>query len=161
MRLGEILTLTWGQVDKKNRVFRLRAAQTKDNEDRLVPITDPLMEELDSIPTGLPHICVFLYNGKPITHQVQRSFDRARQKAGLSDFRFHDLRHSYVTRLRRGGLKKEVIKKITGHSTDVMFYRYRAVEEEDVLQAIDVSRKIDAEAEAETRDTDAEDGGEK
>lgn len=161
MRLGEILSLTWGQVDKKNQLFRLRAAQTKDNEDRLVPITDPLEQVLVSIPTGLPNINVFLYNGKPITHQVQRSFDRARQKAGLADVRFHDLRHCYVTRMRRGGLDKETIMKITGHATDAMFYHYRAIEKPDVLRAIEVSRKTDAEADAEVQEPDDKDQGEK
>lgn len=140
MRQGEIFSIKWGQVDLKNRFIQLDADQTKSSKARLIPISDPLMEVLNSIPRGLPKVNVFLYKGKPIRHQVRRSFDRAKKEAEITDFRFHDFRHCFVTRMRRLGVDQEVIMAITGHATDIMFRRYRSVSKDDLTRSMMLAR---------------------
>ena len=51
-------------------------------------------------------------------------------------FIFHDLRHSFVTRLRKAGVQEGVIMQITGHSTREMFDRYNTIDMEDMKKTI-------------------------
>ena len=69
--------------------------------------------------TGL----VFTYKGKAI-QRVKRSFDRAREMAGLADVRFHDLRHTFASRLVQGGVPLYDVMHLTGHKSLEMVQRY-------------------------------------
>jgi integrase len=59
MRHGEILGLTWGQVDLKEGFIKLRPEDTKTNEGRLVPLNRELMTMFKQMPRGLPGMRVF------------------------------------------------------------------------------------------------------
>lgn len=65
MRRAEILGLTWDKVDLQDRLIRLEAKDTKDNEPRNIPILDELYDILRSIPKGIHDNHVFQHNGKP------------------------------------------------------------------------------------------------
>ena len=58
----------------------------------------------------------------------------AKVKGGIT---FHDLRHTYVTYMRKAGVPESVIMKITGHSTREMFDRYNTVDADDAKDAIE------------------------
>jgi len=73
MRQGEILTLTWGQVDLKEGFIKLRPENTKTNDGRLVPLNGELMEMFRAMPHGLPGVPVFTYKGKSISC-IKKSF---------------------------------------------------------------------------------------
>lgn len=62
---------------------------------------------------------VFTYKGKPFL-RVCQSFRTALKDAGLTDFRFHDLRHCASTNLRRAGVDTATAMKIVGHKSDKM-----------------------------------------
>ncbi len=65
---------------------------------------------------------------------TKRSFDTAKEKAGIEDFRFHDLRHTFVTRMLNAGVSGRVVNAITGHKTDSMMRRYDSGPGEDILR---------------------------
>jgi integrase len=69
------------------------------------------------------------------TGSTKRSFDTARTKAGIKDFRFHDIRHTYVTRKRNEGVPDRTIMAITGHRTMAVFMRYDSGPGIDQLKA--------------------------
>ncbi|AEB08429.1 integrase family protein [Desulfobacca acetoxidans DSM 11109] len=139
MRQGEILSLTWGQIDLKEGFITLRPEDTKTNEARLIPLNSELMDLFKGIPRGLPQLRVFLKNGNPIT-SIRESFQSACRKANITDFTFHDLRHTFTTNMRRAGIHDSVIMAITGHKTTAMFLRYNTVGR-DELRAL-VREKI-------------------
>ena len=147
MRLGEILGLTWDKVDLEGRFIRLEPEDTKDDEPRLVPIMDKLYNELVTLPNRLSGIGednhVFQYMGKPL-NSIDTGLKRACERAGIlygrkikGGFTFHDLRHTFNTNMRKAGVDKSVIMKITGHSSEEMFNRYNTVDAEDARQAVD------------------------
>ena len=133
MRLGEILSLRWEQVDLEKGFITLQAGQTKTGEGRKVPISPRLHNVLSSL--GHAGEYVFTYQGKRVK-RIRRSFKRACKRAGIRDFRFHDFRHTFVTRMRRKGVPDRVIMNITGHKTLVMLNRYDRIDEQDLLQAV-------------------------
>jgi integrase len=64
-----------------------------------------------------------------------QGFTDAVKRAGIKDFRFHDLRHCAITNMRRAGLDPFTIMKATGHKTLKMVERYNTVEREDGEEA--------------------------
>ena len=55
---------------------------------------------------------------------VRDGFQRARDKAGIKDFKFHDLRHTFATRLVQNGVDLYKVKELLGHKTIAMTTRY-------------------------------------
>jgi integrase len=68
---------------------------------------------------------------------VRVLFGRAVKNAGLDDFRFHDLRHTTATRLRRAGAGLDVVADVLGHSSLVMARRYAHLGSADLRAAMD------------------------
>jgi integrase len=81
------------------------------------------------------HNHVFDRNGKPI-RSIRTAFENAAKKIGLPNFRFHDLRHTFVTNMRRAGNHESIIMSMTGHKTRAMFDRYNTIEQTDAKEAL-------------------------
>ncbi len=135
-RLGEILRLTWDRVDTKRGFITLRAVDTKTKKPRQVPMTPEVRTALQALAKvrQLTTKHVFTFQGKPVG-EIKTAFNTAKQEAGISDLRFHDLRHCAATNLRRAGVSTEVAMAIVGHKSDRCWRRYNAVQERDLLQA--------------------------
>lgn len=142
MRMGEITSLTWGQVSLKERRIELEPDQTKDKEKRFVPIPDMLFKTLAEIPRALHDDHVFLYKGKPLK-SIRASLKKACETVGVPYGRNtkggitpHDLRHTFNTYMRKAGAHDTITMDITGHSTREMFDRYNTVDEEEKTEAV-------------------------
>ncbi len=136
MRAGEIFNLTWDKVDLKEKAIKLVAADTKTSEPRVIFLNEEVLEILMEAGRvrGLGHNRVFTYKGQPIA-SIKTCFRLACQKAGLINFRFHDLRHTFNTNMRKAGVDQSVIMKMTGHKTAAMFHRYNTVDMQDAQEA--------------------------
>jgi integrase len=131
MRQGEILNLTWGQIDLKGGFINLAPGDCKTNEGRLVPLTRELVEMLKAMPRGLPAVKVFTYEGRQIG-VIKTAFKAACKRAGIEDFCFHDLRHSAINNWRLQGHDYFRIMAATGHKTMTVFKRYNTVSREEL-----------------------------
>ena len=138
MRKGEILNLRWDRVDLKGGFIRLRPEDTKTREGRLIPLS--LSVELEEIfrdlakTRALHDPRVFLRDGKPIL-DVDGAFAAACREAKITNFRFHDFRHTAITNMRRAGIDQLTIMKLSGHKTMVCFTRYNSFREPDLKAA--------------------------
>jgi integrase len=107
-RPGEILTLRWKDVDLLRREIRIRGANAKDREDRMVPITARLAAILEirrNDAGGQPHGPEAFVFGDGLgrsRRSLRDSWERTRMIVGLRDFHLADLRHESVGRGRRG-----------------------------------------------------------
>jgi integrase len=135
-RLGEIVNLTWDRVDIQRGFINLRSLDTKTKEPRAVPMTPQVRQLFISLSKvrSLAHKQVFLYKGRPI-RRITRSFNTAKRKAGVEDFRFHDLRHCAATNLRRAGVDTVTAMRMVGHKSEKMHKRYNSVSEIDLTVA--------------------------
>jgi integrase len=131
MRQGEILNLTWGQVDLKEELIKLAPEHCKSNEGRDVPLKRELVEMLKAMPRGLPAVKVFTYAGRQIG-AIKRGFTTACKRAGIEDFTFHDLRHTAINNWRLRGHDYFRIMAATGHKTMSVFKRYNTVSKEEL-----------------------------
>jgi integrase len=137
MRSGEILNLTWDRVNLKEGYLDLTADDTKTSEPRRIYLNETLLEIFSNAGKirRIKHQNVFTYRGNPITC-IRHSFQDACKKAGIKDFHFHDLRHTFNTNMRKAGVDRSVIMKITGHKTMAMFERYNTVDSDDARCAM-------------------------
>ena len=125
-RQGEILAFTWNQVDL-NRKAILFWDQKNSGRDT-VPLNEKAVEVLRKIwkVRSLSSDHVFLSsNGTPfISRNVIRSFSLALEKAGIPEFRFHDLRHTFATRLVHAGVDLYTVQRLGRWRSMSMVMRY-------------------------------------
>ena len=121
-RRGEILSLRWDDVDRTAGDLRLRDAKAGP---RMVPLTKPVLRILDAIPRLPENAWVIAGQrpGKRLTglHHYWRP---VRERAGLSDVRLHDLRHSFASRALALGESLYTIGKLLGHTSVATSARY-------------------------------------
>jgi integrase len=147
MRKGEILNLSWDRIDLKKRIISLEPEDTKENRAKKIRIAKPLKDILEKLPVLLHGSKgkkpLFLYKGKQIS-DIREGLKRASRDAKIpygrnakDGFTLHDLRHGFATYMRKAGIARNVIMVIMGHSANDMNYRYDAVDETDLINAID------------------------
>jgi integrase len=143
MRKSEIAELTLSQVDLVKRVVRL--PDTKNNDFRTVPLnkraTDAMQAAVDN--PLRPKGCQYIFFGEPGKDGKRRPYTFSkvwttlRERLGMSDFRFHDLRHEAVSRLVESGLSDQEVSTISGHKSMQMLKRYTHLRAEDLVEKLD------------------------
>jgi integrase len=125
LRKGELFSLKWNDIDLHNKLLTVK--NTKNYEDRVVPLNDIALNVLCRIPRQLRSEYVFTTpsteQGSQIT-DIKKSFKTALQKAGIKDFRFHDLRHTFASHLVMAGVDLTTVKELLGHKDIKMTLRY-------------------------------------
>jgi len=113
MRRGEITSQRWEDVDFSRKLLFVTRSKTPEGESREIPLTARLFDLLNGQrqPEGL----VFLYQGEPV-RIIKRSWKTALKNASVRHLRFHDLRHTFNTRLMEAGVMQEVRMALMGHS---------------------------------------------
>lgn len=142
MRRGEIISLKWDQV--RNGFIYLN--KTKTNEARQIPVSDALEGVFREIRTRqhLTSEHVFTFRGEAIQDNFKKAFNAAVKRAGLADFHFHDLRHTFASQvLLNGGTLKDV-QELLGHKTMTMTLRYSHLTQEHKRQAVNLLGKLSA-----------------
>ena len=136
MRKGEILGLKWERVDLRHGFIFLE--NTKNGERREIPINTTLRTTLEAIPHGPESEYVFTdRNGNPFK-DIRRSFKTALKRAGIQDFKFHDLRHCFASHLVMAGVDLTTVKELLGHKTLTMTLRYSHLSPGHKKKAVEV-----------------------
>ena len=139
MRRGELMGLTWANVDLSNRKAYLH--QTKNGEPRQVPLTRKAMAVLESLPKDSER--VFPMGMSALRSQFERLKRHLEQgwygfgANPFSDLRFHDFRHEALSRLSDAGLNVIELSHISGHKTLAMLKRYTHPSHEAIFFKLD------------------------
>lgn len=143
MRHGELLKLRWSDVNLDAREILIRAMNTKTARARVVAMTPRLHAELKTLKATAPPDPEGLVFG--VTDSVKRSFAAACKVAGIDGFRFHDCRHTAITRMVQAGLPPMEVMKISGHTQMTTFARYVNPNSHSVRRAADALAAFNAE----------------
>jgi len=124
MRLSEILSLTWEQVhiDKVIEPY-IEISQTKNNKKRFVPLDDDMVDLFQSMRKNHSQHVFLGTRGEPLK-SVRKPFDKALKRADISDFKFHDLGHTFASHYVMNGGDPLALKEILCHSNLRMVERY-------------------------------------
>lgn len=126
-RRGEILALTWRDVDLERKVVKVSGKTGS----RTIPLSPACVSMLRSLPRSLEgHVF-------PVTIEtLKQAYARAVARAGIQDFTFHDLRHDALTRLAKLGLNILELRSVSGHTTANMLQRYVSIDAGDLAQKL-------------------------
>ncbi|MFQ5956945.1 MAG: tyrosine-type recombinase/integrase [Candidatus Brocadiales bacterium] len=136
MRLGEILNLKWEQVDLKHGFILLDV--TKSGGRREIPINATLRATLDTLPRGPESLYLFANKDGNPYQRVKRSFVTACKRAGIRDFTFHDLRHTFASQMVMAGVDIRTVQELLGHKTLTMTVRYSHLAPSHKVRAISI-----------------------
>lgn len=139
-RRGELFQLEWRDVDLEGRLITLRSVTTKTARSRTVAMTERLNEELSRLweqSDQKPKTRVF-----GIRDNIKNSFRTACKKAGIEGLRFHDLRHTFVSRLIGAGVAHAEAMKVSGHATLSMLSRYLNTNIETARRAAEALNRL-------------------
>lgn len=121
MRQGELLSLRWENIDLKNRYALLpNAKKIKNEEPRAVPLSTRAIAVFTGLPCSIDGV-VFKVDRMTLYH----AFVAACNRAGVTDYTWHDLRHEALSRLaERGDFSVLELAAVSGHKTLQMLKKY-------------------------------------
>lgn len=131
MRRSEILGLRWPYIDLDDG--RLILPQTKNGDNRVVYLNRLAQTVLRALPISNPTGKLFADLGP---EQVSVTFGQACRKAGVADFRFHDLRHTAASWLRMAGADTHTVPELLGHKDLRIAARYHHLSPTFLAEAV-------------------------
>lgn len=154
LRRADVVHLRRSQVDLALK--RLVIERTKSNKPLVVPLNADAVrvvrealsdagETSDYVFLSTREVPRIAPDGETTYERVPYTLDgfstmwqRARRAAGVKNFRFHDLRHTFASRVRRGGAGLDVIARLLGHATIAMSARYTHLDDAALADAVNV-----------------------
>jgi len=135
LRKREILRLKWRDIDLVKK--KITVTITKTNEIRTVPMNESLYQELKKMSQDQESEYIFC-NKKGVPYgNVRKSFDRALKIAGIDNFRFHDLRHTFASQLVINGCDIRTVQQLMGHKDIKMTMRYSHLSKSHLQEAVE------------------------
>ena len=153
MRRGEIFGLEWKNIDFGCNTIHLY--ETKNGKERTVPMNREVKEILMKLHKNSQSSYVFAHKDGSQIRGVRKSFFTALVKSGISNFRFHDLRHCFCSNLVMRGIDLNTVRELAGHKSIQMTLRYSHLSPDHKQRAVDMlSNQMDSVSEQKVHPSD-------
>lgn len=119
-RRGEVTGMRWSEIDFEGRVWTIPAARSKNGQAHDVPLSEPVIEILQSAPRFLGSDYVLTTTGDTPISGFGRAKDRLDEAMGATDWRTHDLRRTTASGMARLGIPPHVVEKVLNHRTGII-----------------------------------------
>jgi integrase len=140
LRQANVKGLEWAFVDIERKHAWIPGSKHKYGRPHAVPLNEMalnvLRKQIGKHPTR-----VFTFGGEPIMQVNTKAWTKALGRAGIENFRWHDLRHTFATWHRQAGTPTHELQRLGGWKTGSMVERYAHVAPE-ALQ--DAANRLDA-----------------
>jgi integrase len=142
MRLEELLSLKWEQI----RHGHIYLTETKYSKPRQIPINGRLTEVFREVRRGnqLKFPYVFCDSRGRRYKEIRKAFHGACRRAGIEDFKFHDLRHTFASHLVMNGVGIKAVQELLGHADIKMTMRYAHLSQEHLKEAVSLLDNLGA-----------------
>jgi len=136
MRKGEILGLKWDQV----RDGFIYLKETKSGKSRQIPLDDRAAQVLRDLQVKNKWKSPYVFVGPDgqRLQDVKKAFAGACRRAGIEDFRFHDLRHTFASHLVMKGANLKAVQRLLGHSDSKMTDRYSHLSPDHLKESVNL-----------------------
>ena len=135
LRRGELWNLAWGDVDLKRGMLTVHGKGAKSGQTRHIPLNAAARDALKTHKgkvTPLPAVPIF---GR---HELKTSFSGVLKAAKIDNFRFHDLRHTFASRLVMAGVPLNTVRELMGHASLEMTLVYAHLAPDNLRAAVAV-----------------------
>jgi len=144
MRKGEIRYLKWENINLKQGVISLK--NTKNGSPRTVPIVEPALSMLKAHSKIRRIKTDWVFNGRDsektgMPFNINKPWVNLRDSLEITNFRFHDLRHTCASFLAKNKVNTRLIAEILGHKTLAMAMRYSHLNVEDQRESLEIMTK--------------------
>ena len=140
LRRGELLRLTWGDVDTVKRTLTVRGSGAKSGQTRHVPLNSEAVKTLDSHRAADADSLAYVFSSGTSTERikyVRKGWTAVLKNARVQGFRFHDLRHTFASKLVMAGVDLNTVRELLGHGNLVMTLRYAHLAPEHKAAAVE------------------------
>lgn len=134
LRQANVAKLEWVEVSLERRHAWIPASKFKNGKPHAVPLNDVALSVLVA-QMGKHPTYVFTFRGKPVTNVSTKAWWAALDRAGIDNFRWHDLRHTFATWHRQAGTPTHELQRLGGWKTLSMVERYAHIAPEGLQQA--------------------------
>ena len=132
LRQRNITHLEWNQIDMQRKVAWIHPDQAKAKKAIGIPLNSEALNIIRE-QIGTHEQFVFVYNGQPVKQVNTKSWRKALKKAGITDFRWHDLRHTWASWHVQAGTPLNVLQELGGWECIEMVRRYAHLSSEHLL----------------------------
>jgi integrase len=127
LRFGELTHMRWSAVDLRSRMLTVDGDNAKTGRTRYVPMPAEIMSIMSRW-RSRHHVALqdFAFPGKhgrPLV-DIKTAWAALLRRARVENFRIHDLRHSYASRLVQRGVNLFLVQQLLGHTSPIMTQRY-------------------------------------
>ena len=139
LRRGEVFSLTWQDVDLPNANLTVVGSGTKSGKTRHIPLNSEAHDVLLGWKKQTDGQKGLVFKGKfgKRFDNVGRSWSSALKAADIQNFRWHDLRHTFASRLVMAGVDLNTVRELLGHSDYKMTLRYAHLAPEHKAAAVE------------------------
>lgn len=141
LRRGELLTLTWADVDLGARQLTVQGHNAKSAQTRNVPLNVEAHHVLtvwrEVRPGASSETFVFGRSGGKAMTRIDNAWDTVTSLAGLDNFRFHDCRHHFASKLVMAGVPLNTVRDLLGHASIDMTMKYSHLAPDTLAQAVE------------------------
>lgn len=144
-RLGEVRCARFEQFDLDHAIWTKPAATTKQRKTHRLPLSSATVAFVRARRAEVPKGCPWLFPGdaldehgdpKPV-QEIRKFWHDVRKRAGMSDLRIHDLRHTYASLLVSGGMSLPMIGKLLGHTQAKTTQRYAHLMDDPLRKGVE------------------------
>ncbi len=125
IRWGELTKLTWQDVNLKNPMLSINGLNTKNGKTRYIPLNKVAVGTLEKWQKQQStNTLVFPGNEEKPLDNLDKSYAKILKAANITSFRWHDLRHTFASRLVMAGVDLNTVRELLGHSDINTTLRY-------------------------------------
>jgi integrase len=138
LRQGEVFSLRWENVNFERSLLTIEGAYAKSGKTRHIPLNSEVKYVLESWhkQSNKSDLVFPSINGQPF-NTVKTSWKGIRNAAKLKNFRWHDMRHHFASRLVMAGVDLNTVRELLGHSDLAMTLRYAHLAPEHKASAVE------------------------
>lgn len=136
MRRGEIFQLKWSNIDFYSKTLTVEAGNAKSGKSRIIPLNDTAFHILESWKPISQSQYVFHGKDKEPLTDIKKGFLKVLEEAEIEEFRFHDLRHHFASKLVMRGVDLNTVRELLGHADIKMTLRYAHLAPEHKARAV-------------------------
>ena len=138
IRRGELVSLTWADVNFEGSSLTVNGQDAKSGQTRVIPLNDEALAVLRHWRMQSKKEVGYVFPGRsggPLV-DVNKAWVAIRASAKISNFRWHDLRHSFASKLAMRGVDLNTIRELLGHASLAMTLRYAHLAPEHKMEAV-------------------------